>query len=110
MTEQSSKGDTPEKQSAGQAEPDRYISFKGIDCDGNADRLVARLRHQLETNDQVDPKWKTYFQQRFEQQQKMGHDNLHLVGAQTNPLYMFFEECGDQDARDLLWQLEQECC
>ena len=28
--------------------PDRYVSFKGIDCDGNARRLIACLRRHID--------------------------------------------------------------
>lgn len=90
-------------------ETDRYVTFCGIDCDGNADRLMATLEKHLAAGD-GDPKWLTYFKQKQAQQHKLSHDNLYFVGAQVNTLYDYFEECEDSEALELLWQLEQECC
>ncbi len=40
----------------------------------------------------------------------MKHDDLFFVSAQMNNLYSFFEELDNQEALQLLWKLEQECC
>ena len=88
---------------------DRYITFCGINCDENADHLIAMLEQHIAADD-GDGCWKTYFQQKRQQQAKMGHDNLYFIGSQMNNLYAYFEECENQDALALLWQVEQECC
>ena len=88
---------------------DRYVSFCGIDCDGNANRLLAMLENHLATGD-GDTRWQTYFQQKREQQAAMNQDNLYFIGAQMNSLYSYLESCDDDAALALLWQLEQECC
>ncbi|WP_221801535.1 N(2)-fixation sustaining protein CowN [Oceanobacter mangrovi] len=91
------------------AETDRYVTFCGIDCDGNANLLIDMLNAHLQAG-HGDPLWQEYFQQKREQQAKMNHDNLYFVGAQMNSLYSYLEQCEDEEALELLWRLEQECC
>ncbi len=88
---------------------DRYISFCGIDCDRNADELIEHLRSHLETLPENN-QWKSYFEQKFTQQQRMEYDNLFYVGCQVNALYEFFESVADEAALVLLQQIEEECC
>lgn len=95
--------------STNKQQTDRYSSFCGIDCDLNADRLIA----MLETNISAgigDKKWHIYFAQKRQQQAQLKHDNLNFIGHQTNTLYEYFELCGDQAAKELLYKIEQECC
>lgn len=92
-----------------QEEHDRYVSFCGIDCDRRADALIERLRSRLDEQPEGSL-WRKYFEQKFEQQAKLDHDNLFYVGAQLNTLYSFFDEIGDKIAREMLWKLELECC
>lgn len=89
---------------------DRYVSFCGINCNANADRFIAILEKHMETAGDGEAQWQTYFTQKREQQAKMMQDNLHFIGSQMNNLYSYMEQCEDQEAMDLLWQLEQECC
>lgn len=90
-------------------ETDRYISFSGIACDANADKLIATLKgHLKEKHGSIE--WQTYFCDKLTEQKHMKHDNLNLVGCQTNPLYEYFNECGDEEATSLLYKIEQECC
>lgn len=88
---------------------DRYISFCGIECDANADKLISILNKHLELNNGGD-NWVAYFRQKLSEQLKMERDNLHFIGNQINPLFEYFEACDDQFATDLLYQIEQECC
>ncbi|GAA5214885.1 N(2)-fixation sustaining protein CowN [Corallincola platygyrae] len=92
-----------------QTAPDRYISFCGIECDAMADELIAKLEHNISRQTGAQ-QWRDYFTQKRVEQQKMGRDNLHFIGNQTNPLYEYFEDCGDELATALLYQIEQECC
>ncbi len=89
-------------------EPDRYISFCNIECDANADKLVAMLEQNL-AQEKGAPQWREYFQKKRSEQLKMERDNLHFIGNQTNPLYEYFDDCDDSDAAALLYQIEQEC-
>jgi len=88
---------------------DRYNSFSGICCDLNADRLIALLDKNISCA-KGDPRWHTYFAQKRELQTKLQHDNLHFIGNQTNTLYEYFDACDDQEAKSLLYKIEQECC
>ncbi|MFB9133827.1 N(2)-fixation sustaining protein CowN [Vibrio sp. AK197] len=91
------------------SEPDRYISFCNIDCDNNANLLVSMLEHHLTAN-HGHAQWHSYFENKRQEQANMQRDNLNFVGNQLNMLYEYFRECEDQNALDLLYQIEQECC
>lgn len=88
---------------------ERYSSFSGICCDLNADRLIALLDKNI-SSAKGDPRWHDYFAQKRAQQAKLGNDNLHFIGNQTNTLYEYFDACNDQEAKSLLYKIEQECC
>lgn len=90
-------------------EGDRYLSFEGIQCSQNADKLIAMLEHNLGQK-KGQQQWHTYFESKRQQQDKFGHDNLHFIGNQMNPLYEYFRQCDDQNALNLLYKIEQECC
>lgn len=88
---------------------DRYTSFCGIDCDLNADRLIAMLEQNISAG-KGDERWHSYFAQKRAQQAKLQHDNLNFIGHQTNTLYEYFELCEDWEAKALLYKIEQQCC
>jgi len=88
---------------------DRYVSFCGIDCDLKSDKLMSMLEDNINAG-HGDERWHAYFTQKRALQKKLQHDNLNFVGHQTNTLYEYFDLCGDQEAKDLLWQIEQNCC
>ena len=90
-------------------ETDRYVSFCGIACDENSDKLIAMLDKHLRAN-HGSAEWQKYFNAKITEQKRMGRDNLNLIGNQTNPLYEYFNECEDSEATDLLYKVEQECC
>lgn len=90
-------------------EPDRYISFCGIDCDRQAESLMAHLDDCLNRCDSASP-WRKYFERKLKQKQAMGHDHLFFIGAQMNVLYEFFEAMDDEKGQSLLWRIEQQCC
>jgi len=88
---------------------DRYISFEGINCDANSEHLITLLEQHI-TAGHGDERWHLYFTQKREEQARMQQDNLHFIGSQMNNLYAYLEQCEDDTACDLLWQIEQECC
>ena len=100
---------TPAAEPHATNQTDRYVSFCGIDCNGNANRLIEMLQANLDAN-KGDSRWRRYFTDKRAQQQRMQQDNLYFVGAQVNTLYSYFQNCDDQAALALLWTLEQECC
>ncbi|MEX5729060.1 hypothetical protein Ga0609869_002413 [Rhodovulum iodosum] len=89
------------------ATPDRYVSFVGIDCDGNADRLMDLLVARMAG---CNSRWVGYFDQKLAEKARMGNDNLYFIGSQVNSLSAFFEEIGDDEGLALLAYLEKTCC
>lgn len=89
--------------------PDRYISFEGIDCDGNAARLMQLLDHQLTLPGRHNAFW-DYFNKKRAGKTGPQMDDLYLIHGNINQLREFFETWQDEDAMELLQQLEEECC
>lgn len=97
------------------AKPDRYVTFKGIDGDGNARRLVAMLRHHID-----DPAKSNLFWEKFRDKLATAGsadanggrvlDELFLIHSYINNIRDLLEEHDDQEALALLQQLEAESC
>ncbi|MDD5058768.1 MAG: N(2)-fixation sustaining protein CowN [Sideroxydans sp.] len=85
---------------------DRYISFDGIDCNGNARRVMELI---AQYRDPSDPFW-DYFAAKRQPRSGPPPDDLFLVHCHLNQIRELFEECADQHALDLLSALEEECC
>lgn len=90
-------------------EEDRYVSFVGLSCDDNAQRLISMLDHNINQG-KGDDKWHTYFIKKRAEQLRMKHDDLNFIGHQTNTLYEYFAVCEDEEAKILLYKIEQQCC
>jgi hypothetical protein len=88
---------------------DRYISFEGIDCDGNADRVMACIERLLEQPDCGNAFW-DYFMNKRTGGSGPRPDNLFLIHSNINQVRELFESCRDEEALDLLFKLEEECC
>ncbi len=94
-----------------QEKPDRYVSFKGIECAKNTHQLITMLRQHL-----ADPEKNNPFWEKFEQFLKdaesgvSGKDYLFLIHSYINNLEEFFEDVADQEALRLLKKIEVECC
>ena len=90
---------------------DRYISFKGIDCDGNAQRLIAYLRRHIDDPGKTNPFWEQ-FKLKLKLNPTSGphYDALYLVHAYINIMREYLELMQDAEALALLEQLEEECC
>lgn len=89
--------------------PDRYVSFKGIDCDGNARRMIAMLRRHIDDPQKTNPFWEK-FKQKLDPVSGPRHDELFLVHAYINVIREYLEYMQDAEALALLEQLESECC
>lgn len=92
-----------------EGKPDRYISFEGIDCDGNAARLMWMLDQQLLLPGRHDAFW-DYFNTKRAAKTGPQMDDLYLIHANINQIREFFETWQDDAALALLEQLEEECC
>lgn len=88
---------------------DRYITFTGLDCDTNASKLVDIIRHYIQNRDGSE-QWASYFEGKLQEKERLHVDDLFFIGSQMNNVYAFFDELGDTEAHDLLYQVEQECC
>ncbi|MBP2230277.1 hypothetical protein J2847_003580 [Azospirillum agricola] len=92
--------------------PDRYVSFKGIDCDGNSRQIIARLRSHID-----DPAKTNAFWERFKEKLavaddvlKRQADGLCLLCSNVYYIADLFEEYDDEEGLAMLRQLEDECC
>ncbi len=88
---------------------DRYISFEGIDCDGNAARLMACIENQLAQPGRSNAFW-DYFMNKRQGGSGPRPDDLFLVHSNINQIRELFETWRDEEALELLLQLEEECC
>lgn len=88
---------------------DRYTSFAGIDCAGNAQRILDRLRHLVQA-DPPQSRLAPYFTTKLDQQEALGQDSLFFICSQINVIQALFDDCQDQEALQWLAQLEDECC
>lgn len=85
---------------------DRYRTFKGIDFDGQASRMLERI--ELHTRESSNPFWAYFFQRRNATSGARCDDQL-LLASFVNQIRELFEE--RDDATGLAWldQLEEEC-
>ncbi|MCM2358049.1 MAG: N(2)-fixation sustaining protein CowN [Geobacteraceae bacterium] len=94
---------------------DRYVTFKGIDGDGNARRLVAMLRRHIDDPALANPFWER-FKEKLAQcapganSQGRQLDELFLVHSYINNIRELFEDQDDREALALLQQVEVESC
>ncbi|WP_366919051.1 N(2)-fixation sustaining protein CowN [Geobacter sp.] len=94
---------------------DRYVTFKGIDGDGNARRLVAMLRRHID-----DPAITNAFWEKFKEKLALAglpdaahgrnRDELFLVHSYINNIRELMEELEDLEALTLLDRIEKESC
>lgn len=90
--------------------PDRYVTFKGIDGDGNASRLVAMLRRHIDDPAKSNPFWEKFKDKLAEANGGRVLDELLLVHSYINNISELFEEHDDHEALALLRQVETESC
>jgi hypothetical protein len=88
---------------------DRYVSFDGIDCNGNAKRVMELIENHLASSDKSEPFWE-YFMAKRQPRSGPLPDDLFLVHCHLNQIREFFEERHDDTALALLFKLEEECC
>lgn len=91
------------------ANTDRYISFAGIDCAGNARRVMALIERNMADSGEEQAFW-SYFMAKRTPRSGPAPDDLFLVHSHINQIREFFEACGDAEALELLLQVEEECC
>lgn len=88
---------------------DRYVSFVGLDCDGQAQRLFGLLRRYIDTPELSNAFWQL-LDRKLHATSGPRHDELFLIHAHLNTLRDQLEQHGDAEALALLDQIEHECC
>nr|WP_207186026.1 N(2)-fixation sustaining protein CowN [Rubrivivax gelatinosus] len=88
---------------------DRYVSFSGIDCAGNARRIIETIDGHLAVPGRRDRFWE-YFDRKRAGGSGPRPDDLFLVHSHLNQIREYFEAWDDAAALQLLDQVEQECC
>ena len=98
-----------EEASACAASRDRYVSFEGIDCDGNARLVMECIERHV-----ADPRRNNAFWDYFMKKRSGGSgprpDDLFLIHSNINQVRELFETWHDNEALALLLRLEEECC
>lgn len=89
--------------------PDRYVSFCGIDCDGNARLLMQYVRRHIDDPAKNNAFWDK-FRDKLEGRSSERCDELFLVHSYINMIRELFETYGDDEALVLLEKIEEECC
>lgn len=98
-----------------QVKTDRYVTFRGIDGEGNSRRLMTMLARHIDDPDKTNPFWEK-FKQKLALADSDGanggrrQDELFLVHSYINNLYELFEQYDDQEALCLLRRIEEESC
>lgn len=91
------------------SEPDRYVSFCNIDCDGMARRLLPLALRRLEMGgDLANPFWRRFAERAATAGDASGADALYLVCSHVMYLAEIFEDGGE--AAELLEAIELQCC
>lgn len=93
---------------AAAATTDRYVSFQGIDCEGNTRRVMALIDRYTLGGEPMDAFW-TYFHKRRNATLGPRFDDLLLLSSFVNPVRELFEAKGDAEGMALLEKLEDEC-
>ncbi len=88
---------------------DRYKTFAGIDCDGNARKIMALIENYAERAGETKPFW-DYFLAKRHPRSGPKPDDLFLIHCHLNQIRELFDTWGDSESRALLVQVEEECC
>jgi len=88
---------------------DRYVTFDGLDCDGNARRLVAAILRHIDDPAKSNALWEQ-FRAKLEGRSSQLADELFLVHSYVYYIRELFEEYADDEGLALLDQVEEECC
>lgn len=95
--------------SSNSASGDRYVTFTGIDCAGNARQVVACIDRHMATPGHSTLFWE-YFAKKRAGLNGPSADDLFLVHSNLNEIRELFETWEDTAALALLDKLEAECC
>lgn len=88
---------------------DRYISFQGLDCDGQAERLLARIEMLIARPAVSNLFWQKFAAQIAAMRSGEGADPLYLLHANVYYLRDLLEAHGGSADLLALDLLEEEC-
>lgn len=91
---------------------DRYVTYAGIDCEGNARIVVEHVLALIADPAKSNALWDR-FMLRLAEAGKVGArkaDELCLACSHTYYIEELFEEHGDEEGLEALRRLEDECC
>lgn len=91
------------------AKTDRYVTFQGIDCDGDAQRVMACIERLLDLPGRSNAFWE-YFMKKRGGGSGPRPDDLFLIHSNINQVRELFETWEDEEAMNLLVNLEEACC
>lgn len=95
--------------------PDRYVTFKGIEGDANARKLMTMLRRHIDDPFRTNPFWEMFKEKltiagSADANNGRMLDELFLVHSYINNIRELFEEYRDVEALELLQKIEEESC
>lgn len=96
-------------QDCGCKKTDRYVSFIGIDCMGQAARVMACIERHRAIPEHNNAFW-DYFANKRAGAVGQKPDDLLLIHSNLGQVRELFEAWDDHEALALLRQLEEECC
>jgi N(2)-fixation sustaining protein CowN len=99
----------PENTKIDGSETDRYITFKGLDCDENARVVMDCIDKQLASPGHSNEFW-DYFNKKRAGNSVSKPDDLFLIHSNINQVRELFETWNDEESMELLIKLEEECC
>ena len=79
---------------------DRYVSFDGIDCNGNANQVMALIEIHLSEAENNSPFW-NYFTAKRKPRSGPPPDDLFLVHCHINQIRELFEERSRRESTGL---------
>jgi hypothetical protein len=102
---------TADDSAALESTPDRYISFRGIDFEGNMAVVLGHLRRYIDSPAHANALWDR-FTQRLAQAETGANvitDKLLLLHSHVYYMVELFEDHDDTEALAALLKLEEEC-
>lgn len=87
----------------------RYLTFVGIDCMGNARRIMDCIDRHRAIPSHNNAFW-DYFANKRAGASGQQPDDLLLIHSNLGQIRELFETWDDEAALALLLQLEEECC
>lgn len=88
---------------------DRYVSYKGIECEKNSALLIVLLRRHIDDPSKTNPFWDKFRGLLDDAENGKGKGFLFLIHCYINNIQELSELYEDQEALDLLGKIEVEC-